>query len=55
VADLASDYHLSRAQIRNLLHEARIRDLLTSAGRGRAGGELTTKAIGLLKQGKETH
>lgn len=42
--------HLNTSTARNLLFEARERGLLTSIGRGRAGGELTDKARALLGQ-----
>jgi hypothetical protein len=48
VQALAARRHLSESQIRNILHQARERGLLTKLGRGRAGGELTDKAKELL-------
>lgn len=48
VEDVAAALFLSPSQVRNLLYEARRRDLLTRAGRGRAGGHLTDKARDLL-------
>ena len=39
----------SISQARNLVAKARDRDLLTRVGQGRVGGELTAKAIDLLK------
>ena len=47
---LAADMALSESQVRNVLHEARRRDLLTAAPRGRAGGELTEKARRVLAE-----
>ena len=48
VAALADQLHLSVTTVRNLLYKARERGLLTSAGRGRAGGQLTDKAKEML-------
>lgn len=48
VEDVAAALFLSPSQVRNLLYEARRRELLTRAGRGRAGGHLTDKARDLL-------
>jgi hypothetical protein len=41
VADVAKAMGLSRSRVRDLLHEARRRGLLTRPPRGRAGGEMT--------------
>jgi hypothetical protein len=46
---LAQTLHLSIPQARNLVYEARKRDLLTPASPGSAGGELTPKATRLLE------
>lgn len=47
--------HLSEASVRDLVRRARDRGLLTKTHRGRAGGQLTQKAIALLRQtDKET-
>jgi hypothetical protein len=45
-------HHLSVSQIRNILYEARQRELLTDSPKGKAGGDLTEKAIALLEKGK---
>lgn len=52
VATLARRAHLSESQVRNLLYEARRRDLLTAAPKGRPGGRLTDKARTMLDQQK---
>ena len=51
VAELAGRHHLSPSQVRNLVHACRKKDMLTAAPPGRAGGELTARAIELLKEG----
>ena len=51
VAEMAKRHHLSASQIRNLMHACRKRGMLTAAPRGRAGGELTPRAIALLRKG----
>ncbi len=52
VRDLADELFISSSQIRNLLYESRRRKLLTKpAHAGRAGGELTPKAIRILEEG----
>jgi len=48
---VAEQLHLSTSRVRDLLHEARRRLLLTTLGRGKAGGELTEKALKLLEKG----
>jgi hypothetical protein len=48
VADLAREMSLDEMTVRHLLTAARKRGLLTPAPPGRAGGELTDKAIQLL-------
>lgn len=50
VAEMASRHSLSPSQVRNLVHACRRRGMLTSAPSGRAGGELTARAIDLLKE-----
>ncbi len=45
---LAEERHISQSSARDLVHEARSRGLLTSTGRGQAGGQLTKKARDLL-------
>jgi hypothetical protein len=49
----ASGEHLTEAEARWYLTEARHRKLLTSAPRGRSGGELTPKALKLLSTLRE--
>ena len=49
LADLAGEMCLSASQVRSILYEARRRGLLTAAPKGRAGGELTEKALRLLE------
>ncbi len=49
-AQLAEQLHLSPVQVRNIIGQARKRGLLTSAPKGRAGGELTELAIEILKE-----
>src|SRR5207249_2900254 len=51
VPELERVRHVSASQIRNVLNEARRRELLTAAPSGRTGGELTGKARRIL--GKE--
>lgn len=46
---LADERHISQSSARDLVHEARARGLLTSMGRGQAGGHLTDKARTLLQ------
>lgn len=48
VAHLAEEHSFSEASIRGFLGEARRRGLLTPAPAGKAGGQLTDKAIALL-------
>jgi hypothetical protein len=49
-AHLADEAGLRPEQVRDAIHEARARGLLTKTGRGRAGGQLTTKAVNLLAE-----
>ena len=51
VAEMAGRHHLSPSQVRNLVHACRNKKMLTAAPPGRAGGELTARAIELLKEG----
>jgi len=51
VEALAAANGIARSTAQSYLYRARERDLLTSAGRGRAGGELTERAQQLLNQG----
>ncbi len=46
--DLAREMNINPSQARDMLHEARRRKLLTKTQRGRAGGELTEKALTVL-------
>lgn len=48
IADLAERRNESQARIRDLIHAARKRGLLSRVQRGRPGGELTTRARMLL-------
>jgi hypothetical protein len=50
VTELARRHHLSASQVRNLAHACRKRGMLTAAPPGRAGGELTARAIELLRE-----
>jgi hypothetical protein len=47
---LADQLGFSASQVRNILYEARRRDLLTDAPKGKAGGTLTPYAYELLQQ-----
>ena len=47
---LADDYTISRSTARGWVSIARDRGLLSGAPKGRAGGELTQKAVELLEQ-----
>lgn len=49
VAVLSSASGLTESQVRERLREARKRELLTSAGQGRVGGKLTSKAQKILR------
>lgn len=49
VVDLARRLRLASVTVRDAVAEARRRDLLTKAGKGRAGGELTEHAREILK------
>lgn len=50
VATLADELGYNAESVRGFLYEARRRELLTSAPKGRAGGTLTPKAIALLEE-----
>jgi hypothetical protein len=52
VQRLSKRHHLSVSQIRNILYEARQRELLTDSPKGKAGGDLTEKATALLEKGR---
>lgn len=47
---LAAKLHVSASQLRNMLGEARRRELLTDSPKGRAGGALTPKARDILAE-----
>jgi hypothetical protein len=47
--DLARRHNYSPTSMRDYLNQARVRGLLTPSQRGRAGGELTEKAMRLLR------
>lgn len=49
VLDVAKELEWSPAKVRDAIHDARRRGLLTSSGPGRPGGELTPKAQAVLK------
>ena len=49
--DLGREMDLRPTQARDLLHQARQRELLTASAKGKAGGELTKKALRLLSAG----
>ena len=51
VAEMAERHDLSASQVRNLVHACRKRGMLTASPSGRAGGELTARAIDLLREG----
>jgi hypothetical protein len=48
VAELAKRRHLSPERVRDVLHQARTRELLTRPASGKAGGHLTEKALALF-------
>ena len=50
VIRLSEEHFLSVSQVRSILGEARKRDLLSKAPRGRAGGNLTTLAKSILSE-----
>jgi hypothetical protein len=54
VRDVATKYGLEATQVRDLLQEARRRDLLTRPGRGRAGGTLTDRGRNALASADRT-
>lgn len=53
VADLAEAEGYSVSRVRNMLHEARRRGLLTRPPAGKSGGQLTPKASALLSKQEE--
>jgi hypothetical protein len=50
VADLATQYDMRPEQVRDILHQARSRDLLTKGTRGKAAGMLTDKGKDLFQR-----
>jgi hypothetical protein len=51
IQQIAQEQDLDESQVRDRIHQARARDLLTPGRRGTAGGVLTAKANELLRQG----
>ncbi|HSH59661.1 MAG TPA: hypothetical protein VK988_08500 [Acidimicrobiales bacterium] len=49
IKDLAAEHGRSPGQVRDLIHDARVRGLLSKERQGRAAGSLTPKAIQLLR------
>jgi hypothetical protein len=49
VKDLARELALPESAVRDLVHQARVRGLLTRSGRGQPGGQPTERARALLK------
>lgn len=54
VADVARLLHASPKTVSNALYKARERGLLTGGARGKAGGQLTSKAASVLQQANPT-
>lgn len=50
---LAKELHLAEQTVQSYLYQARTAGLLTSAGQGKVGGQLTERAIQLLKKEKD--
>ncbi len=50
IKDLAAEHGRSAGQVRDLIHDARVRGLLSRERQGRAAGSLTPKAIRLLRE-----
>jgi hypothetical protein len=50
IKDLAAEHGRSAGQVRDLIHDARVRGLLSTERQGRAAGSLTPKAIQLLRE-----
>lgn len=50
IKDLAAEHGRSPGQVRDLIHDARVRGLLSRERQGRAAGSLTPKAIRLLRE-----
>lgn len=55
VAELADEHGLTRARVRDLVHECRRRELLSGGARGRSSGGLTAKATNLIEQRRSEH
>ena len=53
IKDLAADHGRTPGQVRDLIHDARVRGLLSKERQGRAAGSLTPKAIQLLREDNE--
>ncbi len=51
IKDLAAEHGGNPGQVRDLIHDARVRGLLSKERQGRAAGSLTPRAIELLKDG----
>lgn len=52
IADLAEKHNMKRSQVRDLIHKCRERKLLPDGQPGRPGGQLTAKAIEVLRETK---
>jgi len=52
VADISADHQISQGKVRDIIHEARQRRLLTKTRQGRVGGELTERARNILANPK---
>ncbi len=50
IKDLAAEHGRTAGQVRDLIHDARVRGLLSKERQGRAAGSLTPKAIQLLRE-----
>ena len=48
IVDISTDMGMSPSHVRDAIREARSRDILTATPRGKAGGELTPKAVRIL-------
>ena len=53
IKDLAAEHGRTPGQVRDLIHDARVRGLLSKERQGRAAGSLTPKAIRLLREDAE--
>jgi hypothetical protein len=49
IKELAAEHGKTQGQVRDLIHDARVRGLLSKERQGRAAGSLTPKAIDVLK------